>query len=68
VRHRETGLLAANEPKAWAEALDEIASDGELRARLAAAATAEVHGTRMLRTSASRWSDAIETIVPGFFG
>jgi glycosyltransferase involved in cell wall biosynthesis len=68
VRHRETGLLAANEPKAWVEALDEIASDGELRARLAAAATAEVHGSRMLRTNATRWSDAIKTIVPGFFG
>ncbi|HEX7615039.1 MAG TPA: glycosyltransferase [Thermoanaerobaculia bacterium] len=68
VRHRETGLLAANEPTAWAEALDEIVSDGELRARLAAAAKAEVHGSRMLRTNATRWNDAIETIVPGFFG
>ena len=28
VRHRETGLLAANEPEAWAEALEEIVSDG----------------------------------------
>ena len=26
VRHRETGLLAANEPGAWAEALEEIVS------------------------------------------
>jgi glycosyltransferase involved in cell wall biosynthesis len=68
VRHRETGLLAANEPRAWAEALEEIVSDGALRVRLAAAATAEVHGSRMLRTNAKRWSDAIETIVPGFFG
>jgi len=68
VRHRETGLLAANEPTAWAEALDEIVSDGELRAWLAAAATADVHGGRMLKTDAMRWSDAIETIVPGFFG
>jgi glycosyltransferase involved in cell wall biosynthesis len=67
VRHRETGLLAANEPRAWAEALEEIVSDGALRARLAAAATAEVHGSRMLRTNAALWRDAIETIVPGFF-
>ncbi len=68
VRNRETGLLAANEPGAWAGALEEIVSDGALRARLAAAATAEVHGSRMLRTNAARWRDAIETIVPGFFG
>ena len=67
VRHRETGLLAANEPEAWAEALEEIVSDGALRARLAEVARAEVHGNRMLKTNATRWSDAIETIVPGFF-
>ena len=68
VRHRETGLLAANEPRAWAEALEEIVSDGALRARLAEAARADVHGNRMLETNATLWSDAIETIVPGFFG
>jgi glycosyltransferase involved in cell wall biosynthesis len=68
VRHRETGLLAANEPEAWAEALEEIVSDGALRARLAEAAKAEVHGSRTLKTNATRWSDAIEAIVPGFFG
>jgi glycosyltransferase involved in cell wall biosynthesis len=68
VRHRETGLLAANEPEAWASALEEMVSDGALRARLAEAAKTEVHGGRMLRTNAARWGDAIETIVPGFFG
>lgn len=67
VRHRETGLLAANEPEAWAEALEEIVSEDALRMRLAEAAKAEVHGSRMLRTNAARWSDAIEAIVPGFF-
>jgi glycosyltransferase involved in cell wall biosynthesis len=68
VRPRETGLLAANEEKAWAAALEEIVNDAALRARLAGAATAEVHGKRMLKTNATRWSDAIEAIVPGFFG
>jgi len=67
VRHRETGLLAANEPRAWAVALEEIVSDGALRARLAEAAKAEVHGSRMLKTNATLWTDAIETIMPGFF-
>ena len=68
VRHRETGLLAANEPEAWAGALEEIVSDGALRARLGEAAKAYVHGSRMLNANATRWGDAIETIVPGFFG
>jgi len=68
VRHRETGLLAPNEPGAWAEALGEIVADGALRTRLARAAAAEVHGNRMLKTNATRWGEAIETIVPGFFG
>jgi len=68
VRHRETGLLAANEAGAWADALEEIVSDDAFRARLAGAATAEVHGSRMLRTNATRWKGAIERIVPGFFG
>ncbi len=68
VRHRETGLLAANETGAWAEALEEIVVDGALRARLAEASKTEVHEARMLRTNARRWGDAIEAIVPGFFG
>jgi processive 1,2-diacylglycerol beta-glucosyltransferase len=67
VRHRENGLLAANEPRSWGDALEEIVSDSALRARLADAAKAEVHGGRMLRTNAARWREAIETIVPGFF-
>ncbi len=67
VRHRETGLLAANEPKAWADALEEIVSDAPLRRRLTENAAAEVHGTRMLRTNAPTWRKAIEGIVPGFF-
>ncbi len=67
VRHRETGLLAANEPEAWAAALEEIVSDDALRGRLAKTAWTEVHGSRMLKTNATRWSDAIEKIVPGFF-
>ncbi len=68
IRHRETGLLAANEQEAWADALEEIVSDAALRARLAAAAKAEVHAKRMLSTNAPRWREAIEKIVSGFFG
>jgi glycosyltransferase involved in cell wall biosynthesis len=55
VRHGETGLLVPNEPDAWAAALETMAFDDALRARLAAAAKAEVHGTRMLATNAQRW-------------
>jgi processive 1,2-diacylglycerol beta-glucosyltransferase len=67
VRHRETGLLAANDEIAWADALEEIVSDAPLRHRLAENAAAEVHGTRMLRANAPSWRKAIEGIVPGFF-
>ena len=59
VRHRETGLLAANDERAWSEALEEIVSDAALRGRLAASARAEVHGSRMLRTNAVRWREAL---------
>jgi len=68
VRHRETGLLAANDERAWADALEEIVSDAALRARLAAAAYAEVYGNRMLRMNAVRWREALGGIVPGFVG
>lgn len=63
VRHRETGLLVPNEPGAWAAALEEMASDAALRARLAAAARDEVHGTRMLRANARRWPEAIDRLL-----
>ena len=59
VRRRETGLLTANDQKAWTDALEEIVSDATLRQRLAARAKAEVHDTRMLRTNATRWRDAL---------
>jgi glycosyltransferase involved in cell wall biosynthesis len=59
VRHRETGLVVPNEPDAWAEALEEIADDDALRARLARAARDEVHATRMLATNAARWLEAL---------
>jgi processive 1,2-diacylglycerol beta-glucosyltransferase len=59
VRHRETGLLAANDERAWADALEEIVREAALRARLAASARAEVHGSRMLRTNAVRWREAL---------
>jgi glycosyltransferase involved in cell wall biosynthesis len=67
VRRRETGLLAANNTTAWADALEEIVSDAALRNQLAGNAAAEVHGTRMLRANAPGWRKAIEGIVPGFF-
>ena len=62
VRNRETGLLVANEPEAWGEALEEIVSDGVLRARLAAAAKAYVHENRMLRTNAVRWREVLRSV------
>jgi glycosyltransferase involved in cell wall biosynthesis len=62
VRHRETGLLVANEPDAWSAALQEMASDAALRSRLACAARDEVHATRMLATNATRWIAVLDSI------
>ncbi len=62
VRHRETGLLTANDQKAWTDVLEEIVSDAALRQRLAACAKAEVHGSRMLRTNAVRWREALLSV------
>jgi len=59
VRHRETGLIAPNDPDAWAAALDEMAGDASLRSRLALAARDEVHSSRMLATNARCWLDAV---------
>lgn len=68
VRNRATGLLVPNDDASWAAALEELAGDSALRARLARAARDDAHGSHMLRTNAVRWRDAIERIVPGFFG
>lgn len=62
VRNRETGLVVPNEPDAWAAALEEMAGDGALRARLARAARDEVHATRMLATNAVRWLDVLDRL------
>jgi glycosyltransferase involved in cell wall biosynthesis len=63
VRHRETGLLAPNEPGAWAEALGDLAGDDALRHRIARAARDEVYGTRMLATNARRWPEALDRLL-----
>lgn len=42
VRHGETGLLVANREEAWAEALERLADDPELRQRIARQAGEEV--------------------------
>ncbi|HVO50494.1 MAG TPA: glycosyltransferase [Thermoanaerobaculia bacterium] len=59
VRNRETGLVVPNAPDAWAAALEEMASDATLRARLALAARDDVYGTRMLAANAARWVEAL---------
>jgi glycosyltransferase involved in cell wall biosynthesis len=42
VRHGETGLLVKNREEAWAEALETLADDPDLRARIARQAGVEV--------------------------
>ena len=44
VKHEEDGLLVDNEPAAWVEAIERLATDGELRERIAAAAQQRAFG------------------------
>ncbi len=59
VQHGVNGLLVANTPDAWAEALCRLIEDEPLRRRLAAAARAYVLGERTLSRRAAAWADAL---------
>lgn len=63
VRHRETGILAANEPKLWREALIELIEDAPLRNSIGAAAFEYVRSRRMLAQIAPQWLAALESFV-----
>ena len=63
VRHRETGLLAANEPRIWREALIELIENAPLRTAIGAAAFEHVRSRRMLAQMAPQWLAALENFV-----
>jgi processive 1,2-diacylglycerol beta-glucosyltransferase len=63
VRHLETGYLVENTPSAWAEALDELLSNNDLRTQLALNAQEYVFSSRTLLQGAIRWREAIFSII-----
>lgn len=65
VRHLETGWLANNEPGTWAEALDTLFSDGELRGQLANQATQYLLSNRTLAQRSREWVSALECLIDG---
>ena len=62
VQHLETGWLAENIPAAWAEAIEALLSDVELRTRLAHNAQEVIISRRTLQDNAHLWREAIQNI------
>lgn len=62
VHHLESGYLADNTPKAWAEALERVLMDDGLRQRLASNARDYVWSTRTLQQCAHQWQQALVTL------
>ena len=62
VEHEKNGLLVKNDPKSWFDAMTRMVNDEELRQRLGSNVAAYVKTHRLLRTCASSWFDAIQSI------
>ena len=63
VQHLETGYLVSNNPETWEEAFERLLFDDTLRLRLADNAQEYVFSNRTLAHSATRWADAISSIL-----
>jgi glycosyltransferase involved in cell wall biosynthesis len=59
VSHMETGWLAENRPEAWAEALEALISNQDIRARLSKNSTRYLYTKRTLARSARDWLEAL---------
>ncbi len=62
VRDGETGLLVANDPQAWTDALVELLDNARLRTTLAGNAEAYVRAERILARRAPAWADALASL------
>lgn len=62
VRHMETGYLADNDTRSWAEALRLLLTDDALRLRLAKAARDYTLSTRTLEHRAADWREAVFSV------
>lgn len=63
VQHLETGWLTGNEPAAWAEAMEQLLVDSELRARIARNASCYLFQNRTLAQSGCMWQQTLETLL-----
>jgi len=63
IQHMDTGYLVDNTPTAWAEALERMLGEDDLRERLASQAQEHVFSTRTLEHCGRAWNDAIRSIV-----
>jgi len=63
VQHLESGWLAENEPDSWAEALEALVTQDELRACLAGNALRYLYGERVLARCAHRWPEALDALI-----
>ena len=64
VQHLETGWIVDNDVNAWSEALEELISDDDMRLHLARNATRHLYSKRTLARSASRWLEALDSLLP----
>jgi glycosyltransferase involved in cell wall biosynthesis len=63
VRHGETGLLVGSSPSEWYEALETLAKDAALRARIAEQSQSYVRSERTLEHCAASWREAVLAIL-----
>ena len=63
VEHGVTGIVAQNEPDAWRDALMSLLEDRPRRVEIAQRARRRLFASRTLRTCATRWVDALETLL-----
>lgn len=62
VRHLETGYLADNEGRSWAEALELMLTDDALRQRIAQSAQEYALSERTLRSRAADWREVLFSV------
>lgn len=60
IRHGETGMLAST-PEEWAEAIDRLVTEPELRERIARQARADIEARYALPVVVERWHEFLGT-------
>jgi glycosyltransferase involved in cell wall biosynthesis len=66
VRHLENGILVANSPDAWLDALESLVRDEQMRVTIAKRARDYVRSQRTLEHCAAAWREAILAILAAY--